>query len=111
MTTMNREMWVYSEDDWASPQTPMAGYSVEARRRLDRQDRRGHLRHWRQLHRRRHRAVDLRQEGHAARRVITRVDRDDETLLVSVSNDEIKNSPEFDEHTRRDEAYRGSLGS
>jgi hypothetical protein len=30
MTTMNREMWVYSEDDWASPQTPMAGYSVEA---------------------------------------------------------------------------------
>ena len=34
-------------------------------RRLDRQDRRGDLRSRRELHHRRHRALDLRQEGHA----------------------------------------------
>jgi hypothetical protein len=111
MSTMNTDMWVYREVDWASAQTPIAGYSVEASDgsigKID----------------------DATYDTGASyivvdtgpwifgkkvmlpAGVITRIDHDDNTVFVSVSKDEIKNSPEFDEHTYRDEAYRGSLGS
>ena len=43
----------------------ITGFEVEAIDGVDRQDRRGHVRDRLELHRRRHRPVDLRQEGHA----------------------------------------------
>jgi hypothetical protein len=42
--------------------------------------------------------------------VIDRVDPDSETVYVSRSKDEIKNAPEFDEVTYRDETYRTRVG-
>ena len=42
--------------------------------------------------------------------VIDRVDPDSETVFVNRSKDEIKNSPEFDEDTYRDETYRSEVG-
>jgi len=42
--------------------------------------------------------------------VIERVDHDDERVFVSLTKEQIKNAPEFDESTYRDDAYRSSLG-
>jgi hypothetical protein len=42
--------------------------------------------------------------------VIQRVDLDSETIFVNRSKDEIKNAPEFDETTYREEAYRSQVG-
>jgi hypothetical protein len=42
--------------------------------------------------------------------VIERVDADSETIFVRLTKDEIKNAPEFDEDTYRDEAYRSEIG-
>jgi hypothetical protein len=42
--------------------------------------------------------------------VVERVDHDDEKIYVSRSKDEIKDSPEFDEDTYRDQNYRGKVG-
>jgi len=42
--------------------------------------------------------------------VIERIDPDSETIFVNYTKDEIKNAPEFDEGTYRDEAYRTELG-
>ena len=42
--------------------------------------------------------------------VISRVDLDSETVFVERTKDEIKNAPEFDENTYRDEPYREELG-
>lgn len=42
--------------------------------------------------------------------VIDRVDSDDEKVYVNRSKDEIKNAPEFDEETYREEEYRSELG-
>ena len=42
--------------------------------------------------------------------VIQRVDLDAETVFVDRTKDEIKNAPEFDEATYRDEAYRRDVG-
>ena len=42
--------------------------------------------------------------------VIQRVDLDSETVFVDRTKDEIKNAPEFDEATYRDEAYRSQVG-
>ena len=42
--------------------------------------------------------------------MIERVDRDDEMVFVGLTKEQIKNAPEFDETTYRDEAYRSSLG-
>src|SRR3954464_4760037 len=41
--------------------------------------------------------------------VIERVDHNDEQVFVSLTKDQIKDSPEFDELTYRDDAYRSSL--
>jgi hypothetical protein len=42
--------------------------------------------------------------------VIREVDLDDEVIYVDRTKDEIKDSPDFDETTYRDESYRSSLG-
>jgi hypothetical protein len=42
--------------------------------------------------------------------VIQRVDLDSETIFVNRTKDEIKNAPEFDETTYREEAYRSQVG-
>lgn len=39
------------------------------------------------------------------------VDLDAETVFVNRTKDEIKNAPEFDEKSHRDDAYRSRLGS
>jgi hypothetical protein len=43
--------------------------------------------------------------------VIDRVDSADETVYVKRTKDQIKDSPEFDEATYRDSAYRTEVGS
>ena len=43
--------------------------------------------------------------------VIEGVDADTETIFVSLTKDEIKNAPEFDPDSFRDETYRGELGT
>jgi hypothetical protein len=42
--------------------------------------------------------------------VITKIDLDTETVFVNLTKDEIKNAPEFDEDTFRDQAYRNRIG-
>ena len=42
--------------------------------------------------------------------VLDRIDRDDATVFVHRTKDEIKDSPEYDD-TRFDEAYRNDLGT
>jgi hypothetical protein len=42
--------------------------------------------------------------------VIDRIDTESETIFVGLMKDEIKDAPEFDEATYRDEAYRTELG-
>jgi hypothetical protein len=43
--------------------------------------------------------------------VIRDIDPDTETIFVDLTKDEIKNAPEFDEKTHRDQSYRNELGS
>jgi hypothetical protein len=43
--------------------------------------------------------------------VVQRVDLDAETIFVNRTKDEIKNAPEFDEATYRDDAYRSQVGA
>ena len=43
--------------------------------------------------------------------VLQRVDLDSETVFVDRTKDEIKDSPEFDEDTYRDEPYRSRVGT
>jgi hypothetical protein len=42
--------------------------------------------------------------------VIRDIDPDTETIFVNLTKDEIKNAPEFDETTYRDQSYREELG-
>jgi hypothetical protein len=42
--------------------------------------------------------------------VVQRVDLDTETVFVNRTKEEIKNAPEFDEATYRDDAYRSRIG-
>jgi hypothetical protein len=42
--------------------------------------------------------------------VIREIDLDEEMIYVDRTKEEIKNSPEFDESTYRDEPYRSDLG-
>ena len=43
--------------------------------------------------------------------VIDRIDVDERHIHVSLTKDQIKNAPEFDEGTYRDEPYRDEVGS
>jgi hypothetical protein len=42
--------------------------------------------------------------------VVEQVDRDDEKVFVNRTKDQIKDAPEFDERTYRDEEYRERVG-
>jgi hypothetical protein len=42
--------------------------------------------------------------------MIERVDRADKRVFVGLTKEQIKNAPEFDETTYRDDEYRSSLG-
>ena len=42
--------------------------------------------------------------------MIDRVDRTDEQVFVALTKEQIKNAPEFDDTTYRDDDYRSSLG-
>ena len=42
--------------------------------------------------------------------MIERVDRTDERVFVALTKEQIKNAPEFDDVTYRDDEYRSSLG-
>jgi len=42
--------------------------------------------------------------------VIDRIDYDDEVVYVNETKEQIKNSPEFDESTYRDDDYRSRVG-
>ena len=43
--------------------------------------------------------------------LIREIDPDTETIFVDRTKDEIKNAPEFDENTYRDQSYRNELGN
>jgi hypothetical protein len=43
--------------------------------------------------------------------VVQRIDMDSETVFVNLTKDEIKNAPESDEDTYRDDEYRTRLGT
>ena len=43
--------------------------------------------------------------------VIDRIDMEDETIFVRRTKDQIKDAPEMDESSYRDEAYRSEVGS
>jgi hypothetical protein len=43
--------------------------------------------------------------------MVREIDPDTETIFVNLTKDEIKNAPEFDENTYRDQSYRNDLGS
>src|SRR5215468_7729057 len=43
--------------------------------------------------------------------VITRIDAQEENVYVNLTKEQIKNAPEFDADTYRDDAYRGKLGT
>ena len=73
-------------------------------RRRHRQDRRGQPRGRRQLPGRRHRPVDLRQEGDAPGRHGQPVDHDDRKVYVDRTKDQIKAAPEYDETSHSDPA-------
>ena len=104
------DLWVYSGTGWGDA-LDITGYKVEALDgsigKVDRAD----IPDERQLHRRGHRALDLRQEGRtpcrglAQHRPATRW-----TVFVHRTKDEIKDPPEYDD-TRFDEAYRNDLGA
>ena len=43
--------------------------------------------------------------------VISRLDADDEKVYVNRTKEQIKNSPEFDPDSYRDQSYRGQVGT
>jgi len=43
--------------------------------------------------------------------VITRIDAQEENVHVNLTKEQIKNAPEFDANTYRDDTYRGKLGT
>ena len=111
MGTTNAQLWEYREANWASSQSPVVGYSIEAtdgsigkidEATYDVGDS--------------YVVVDtgpwiFGKKVMLPAGVINRVDHDDETAYVLLSKDEIKHSPEFDEQTYKDDAYRGSLST
>ncbi|MGN6377854.1 MAG: PRC-barrel domain containing protein [Gaiellales bacterium] len=111
MSTMKTEMWVYREAGWADQQTPVTGYSVEARDgSIGKIDEATYDTGTSYI------VVDtgpwiFGKKVMLPAGVINRIDHDDNTVFVSLTKDEIKNSPEFDETSYRDPAYRGSLNT
>jgi hypothetical protein len=111
MSTINTQMWVYRESDWADPQQPITGYSVEASDGSI-----GNVDEATYDVDASYVVVDtgpwiFGKKVMLPAGMITRIEHDDTTVFVSLTKEEIKNSPGFDEATYRDEAYRGSLGA
>ena len=111
MAMKRTEIWVYPDTDRVSASEPITGYGVEARDgsigKIDEA------------------TYDVGssyvvidtgpwifgKQVMLPAGIITRIDHDDQTAFVSVTKDDIKNAPEFDETTYRDEQYRGELGT
>jgi hypothetical protein len=111
LSAMNQQLWAYREQDWTSTQQPLTGYSVEATDgsigKIDEATYDVGASYV---------VVDTGPWIFGSKvmlpaGVIGRVDHDDETVFVSLSKDEIKNSPKFDEATYRDDDYRDSLST
>jgi hypothetical protein len=110
MTTRSTDIWVYSGTGWG-PGVDLTGYKVEA---LD-----GSI----------GKVDEATYEAPASfivldtgpwifgkkvmlpAGVIQRIDPDEQKVYVDRTKDEIKNAPEFDEDSWRDEAYRTDLGT
>ena len=104
------DIWTYRDQSWTTRN--FIGLRRRGARRLDRQDRRGHQRRRRSSYI----VVDtgpwiFGKKVMLPAGVISRVDHDDEKVYVNRTKDQIKNAPEFDDDSYRDEAYRGELGS
>ena len=111
MTMQYEQLWVFRESDRVSASEPISGYSVEARDgsigKIDEA------------------TYDVGssyvvidtgpwifgKKVMLPAGIINRIDHDDETVFVSLTKDEIKHAPEFDETTYRDAQYQGSLGT
>ena len=111
MTQMNQQLWEYRQSGWASSQTPITGYSIEATDGSI-----GKIDDATYDVGESYIVVDtgpwiFGKKVMLPAGVIMRIDHEDNTVFVSVSKDEIKNSPEFDETTYREATYRGSLGT
>jgi hypothetical protein len=111
MSTMGSGLWDWREPEWSNASTPLEGYGVEASDgsigKIDEATNEvggSYI------------VVDtgpwiFGKKVLLPAGVITRVDHDDEKVYVSLTKDQIKDSPEFDQATYRDEAYRSSVGS
>ena len=109
---MNTEqIWVYRETDRVSSSQPITGYSVEAvDGSIGKIDEATYDMGSSYL------VIDtgpwiFGKKVMLPAGIVDRIDHDDRTAFVSVTKDQIKNAPEFDETTYRDEQYRGELGT
>jgi hypothetical protein len=111
MSTVDRgTLWQWREHTWESDRVQLEGFSVEARGgsigKIDEAtDDVGSS----------YIVVDTGSRIFGERvmlpaSIIERVDYDGETVYVSVTKERIKNAPEFDETTYRDDGYRSQLG-
>ena len=111
MTMRTEQMWVYREPDRVSSTQPITGYGVEAADgSIGKIDEATYEVGTSYL------VIDtgpwiFGKKVMLPAGIVDRIDHDDETVFVSVSKDEIKNAPEFDETTYRDAQYRGELGT
>src|SRR6187431_768645 len=109
MSTMGTGLWDWREPEWSNASTPLERYGVEASDgsigKIDEATNEvggSYI------------VVDtgpwiFGKKVRLPAGVISRVDHDDEKVYVSLSKDQIKDSPEFDEATYRDDAYRSSV--
>jgi hypothetical protein len=111
MAMNNERIWGYREADWASSSQPLTGYGVEAADgSIGKIDEATYDVGSSYL------VIDtgpwiFGKKVMLPAGIVDRVDHDGRTVFVSVSKDQIKNAPEFDETTYRDEQYRGELGT
>ena len=111
MSAPNTQLWVYRQNDWASTETPITGYSVEATDgSIGKIDEATYEVGSSYI------VVDtgpwiFGKKVMLPAGILTQVDHTDRVAHVSASKDEIKNSPQFDETTYRDQEYRGSLNT
>jgi hypothetical protein len=111
MTTRNDQLWMFREPDQVSVSEPITGYSVEASDgSIGKIDEATYDVGSSYV------VVDtgpwiFGKKVMLPAGIITRVDHDDEAVFTSLTKDEIKDAPEFDQTTYRDQQYQGSLGT